>query len=660
MAWNTTQVLTALTVQLRATVQETTEIARHIEVAPATGAPGSGIAHVDTRYHTAAGVANPGSSSLVLQELVELHQSLNGNEPSVAIVNGGDWWWGVFEVSGVPTQAANVNLRWLESTGGNPTQNSTKSVTPGGTKEATARAILAQLETITHATDADLYVVNGRGALFYGWVTQGGDANRWSVVLVASSHRQRYARIVNLLSNVTAAYTYGQSEGELLTYRIGDPGAPWDQAMLDGQIATAPETNAQGGTTSVIPTREDVYLQGMQHRAATASKMRSGDAVLHAEIIAPAVPRTVVIPIAYTDFASATGTITRRIDLPWPFDDRLGFDYYSEGTPIITDAFIELGTAWQVASGSAQAGTYPSVTMDIGVSAPVLPDASSSGRMTTSALLRNVRLTENATQGFNLGGGYAPVNQVYAPSGEAYHGGVDQNHSGNAQEWVNWSETDTYLQASIPYIDAPEPTVVQLLLFEPAEAYTPDGSNYTEFQIYVCPPNVTATSNNFVTLDTYFDVTAAPYNLPSNRWSSTGVYSPPSTLAGQTRTQYLPLLLPRGWKLAVRQLQTGHGGLTDMRNWRVRVLTSAHRGRGVLLNTPSSTPIANPFSDRKDTLTCTINLEARTELQVGLGVTEPAETTYDLASLDQGQCYLHVRFWQPRRVGSQRSYSTEG
>ena len=659
MAWNTAQVLTALTAQLRATAPDTTEIVRHLEVSPSTGAPGSGVAHADTRLHT-SGVSNPGSSSLVLQELVELHQSLNTNESSVAIVDSGDWWWGVFELSGVPTGAADVNLRWLESSGATPTQTATRSVTPGADEEATARAILTQLETIPHATDADLYAVNGRGAFFYAWVTQGGDSNRWSVVLVASSHRQRYARILTALTNVTAAYTYGQSEGELLVSRIADPSSPWDEAMTEGDIVAKPQTNAQGGTSEVIPTREDVYLQGMPIRAATAAKMRSEDKVLHGEIIAPAVPRTVVIPIDYTDFASATGTITRRIDLPWPFDDRLGFAYYSEGTPLITDAFIELGTAWQVASGSAQAGTYPSVTMDIGVSAPVLPDSGTNGRMATSAILRGVRLTENATQGFNLGGGYAPVNQVYAPSGEKYHGGAGANHSGNATEWINWAETDQYLQAAVPYIDASEPTMVQLLVFEPVEAYTPDESNYTTFKLYVCPPNVAPSSGNFVTLDTYFDVTAAPYNLPTNRWSATGVYTPQATLAGQPRTQYLPLLLPRGWKLAVEQIQTGHGGLGDTRNWRVRVLTSAHRGRGVLLNTPSSTPTPDPFSDRKDTLTCTINLEAKTELQVGGGVTEPAETTYNLASLDQGKCYLHVRFWQPRRVGSQRSYSTEG
>ena len=657
MSWTTNQVLTALTVKLRATAPDTTAVVQHIEVSPTTAAPGTGIAHVDTRVHTSGGTSDPATSSLVLQELVELHQSLNANEPSVAIVNGADWWWSVIEVQGVPGQSGNINLRWLEDDGANPTQNANKSVAPGADTEATARNILTQLETIPHATDAGLRVVNGRGAFFYGWVVQGGSSNLWSVVLVASSHRQRYARVVESMQSVQAQYTYGGADGRMLVTHLEDPGAPWDAAMLASQIAAVAETNAQGGSTSVIPTRDDLTIQGTTHRAATAAKMRTVDKVTHAEIIAPAVPRTVVIPIAYSDFSAVSGTITRSINLPWPFNDRLGFDYYAEGTPVILDAFLELGTPWQVASGSGQAGVYPSVVMDIGLSAPVLPDASYSGRLTTSALLRGIRLTENATQNYNLGGGYAPVNQVYAPSGEHHQGAVAANHAGNADEWVHWGDTDRNTQAAVPYIEASEDMALRLIAFQPQEAYAPDSSNYTTFKIYVCPKDTAPASQSFVALNTYFDITAAPYSMPS-AWSSAGVYTPTAAVSGEMQESYLPIRIPKGWKLAVEQIQVGHGGLSDMRSWTVQILTAAHRGRGMLL-TPGSMPVVDPFSDRSDNLTATISLEAQTELQVGDGITEPGGTTYNLASLDQGQCYLHVRFWQPRRVGSQRSYATE-
>jgi hypothetical protein len=499
--------------------------------------------------------------------------------------------------------------------------------------------------------------VNGRGAFFYAWVATGGSNNVPTVIVVAATQRQRYARILSALSGVTAAYTYAGSKSTLLVETIQDPGGIWGTAMRSDGVAAITATNSAGSSVSIVPTREDLTVQDATFRAADAAKMLTTNKVEHGEVIAPAVMRSAVVKIQHSDFASASGTISRTIALPWPFADRLGFDYYSEGTPIITDAFIEFATPFQV--DTSNNASYPGCTLDIGISAPMLPDTA--GRMSSSALIRGARVTENANQGFTLGGGLYPVNAPFMPMGESYHGSAQSNHAGAATEWVQWSETEAYTTAPIPHIDAYESTVITSIVFEPQTAYSATAQDFTQFQIFVCPRETVPSSGNFVALDTYVDITAAPYNAPTARWTSAGVYTPPTTTAaGQPRTAHVGLLLRAGWKIAIKQIQTGAGGISDTRSWKVRVTTSAHRGKGVLLQSKSNV-VVDPWSDRADTLTATINLEKKTELQVGLGsgVSEPDGLTYDLAGLDQGVCYLHIHFWQPRRIATSRTYASE-
>jgi hypothetical protein len=156
---------------------------------------------------------------------------------------------------------------------------------------------------------------------------------------------------------------------------------------------------------------------------------------------------------------------------------------------------------------------------------------------------------------------------------------------------------------------------------------------------------------NFVALSTYFDLTAAPY---SNAEWPTATYTPASLAISKQASTILGILIPSGWKIALKCTATG---TVITRGWTVGAFGYVHRGQGTLMQSPNSTAMLDPWSDRSDTLTATISLEKKVEVQVGTGVTEDAGTTYDLASLDQGKCFLHLHFWQVRRSATGMTYA---
>jgi hypothetical protein len=654
MAWTSTQFFTALAAEWYAQRRATQHTA-HIDVSPSSGLPGSGVAHRDMRFVNIAGSVKRTDSNIVLQEVADLYKSWNASPTEEAFedhlaISAGQWWWCAIEVKAVPSGAANIALRWLEPDSGGPTKETTKSVTPGATTALTADAILTQLETITQDTNAEFKVVNGRGAMFHAWVTTGGSGSYSTVMIAASSSRQTFARVTSTFgtSDIDVTYTYGVSEGSLLTNKIRDLRYPWTTGMTSSQIATVAMANAASGTTAAIPTREDLDVQEALFRSSTGSNMSSSGKVLHSEVIAPAVLRTCIIEINHSDFSSASGTISRSINLAFPFNDRLGFDYYAEGPVILKDAFIEHHTPFQVASSSSEAGVYPSVILDVGTSTPT----GLGGRVKKSAILRNCRVTPNVTQGWNQGAGFEHLNTL-APAAENYHGAVTTALADGASAWFNWGETHTYPTSdfhtgsgTIPsYLTFTEPFVITAMTFElpSATAYTYNASHKVAFQICVCPKGTSPIEANFVPLSTYFDLTAEPYG--NANWP-TATYTPASLAVSTQVSTVLGILIPSGWKIALKCTATG---TVITRGWTVRAFGHVHRGQGTLMQSPNSTTMIDPWSDRSDTLTATLSLEKKVEVQVGSGVTEAGGTTYDLASLDQGKCFLHLHFWQVRR-----------
>jgi len=662
MAWTAGQFFVALAAEWYAQ-RHATQHTTHIDISPAEGLPGSGVAHRDMRFVNLAGTVKRIDSNIVLQEVGEFYKSWYSSPTEEAFedhlaLSAGQWWWCAIEVKAEPSGAANVALRWLEPDSGAPTKEVTKSVTPGGTVALTAAAILAQLETIPHDVDSELRVVNGRGAMFHAWVTTGGSGAYNTVMIAASSSRQTFARVTSTFgtSDVAVAYTYGVSEGSLLTNKIRDLRYPWTTGMTAAEIATIDMPNAASGTTAAIPTREDIDVQETVFRSSTGANMTTGAKVLHGEVIAPAVLRTCIIEINHSDFSGASGTISRQIALPFPFTDRLGFDYYSEGPVILKDAFIEQHTAFQVDTSSAEAGVYPSCILDIGVTTPV----PLGGRVKSSAILRSCRMTTNVTQGWNQGAGFEHLNTLH-PAAENYHGAVTSVLSDGASTWFDWGETATYPttdyhtgSGTIPsYLTFTEPFIITAMTFElpSGTAYTYDAAHKVAFQICVCPKETSPVEANFVALSTYFDLTAAPY---SNAEWPTATYTPASLAISKQASTILGILIPSGWKIALKCTATG---TVITRGWTVGAFGYVHRGQGTLMQSPNSTAMLDPWSDRSDTLTATISLEKKVEVQVGTGVTEDAGTTYDLASLDQGKCFLHLHFWQVRRSATGMTYA---
>ncbi len=666
MSWSSNQFAAALIEEWRSKAPASTEHRRHATVEPLDAMPASGIAHRDLRRHSLAGASERADSSVVIQEVGDFFKAWSASVSdtdgesfeSYLAVSTGAWWWGTFEIVSNPAANAGVTLKWLQPTVGQHLQSATRTVVVGANVTATAVAILAQLELIKHVGSATKYVVNGKSSMFHAWITNGGSANKKTVVIAASSSRQGFAEISTTFAaaKVLPTYASGTSAGAILTNRLRDLRHPWTTAMVNAEIATANLTNKAGGTTAVVPTREDLDAQGVLLRSSTGASMTTGGKVAHPEVIAAAVPRTVVLELNYTDFAAAAGTLVRTVALPFPFTDRLDFDYFVEGPVIITDAFIENHTSWQVNTAGQHSGTYPSVTLDVGITNPVLEDAGTE-RLSRSAILRRQRVTTNVTIGMPVEAGMSGLNTGYHGA-ETYHGACDSVLTNGQTAYIQFGETDSYPTTDyhagagdIPrYITIPQDFVMTEITFElpSSTAYTYAAAHHVKFKILVCPPSTSPQVASFVSIGDYIDLSAEPFNTA---FSTTGEYKPASAAASVAVTERIGAMIGAGWKVAI--LATAVGTVTT-RGWTVRVHGYYHGAKGAALAGGDSV-IVDPWSGRSDTLTLTAQFEQKTEL---LATAEPGTAVYDLAQLDQGKCYLHIRYWQPRRVAAAQAAAT--
>lgn len=653
MAWSEANVITSITAQLATQrAQGRVGVVPAQQIAPTD--PGAGV-------HTYLNRQSK-DSILSIQDVVQVHAThQDADSLSVTDDDGESWlsyvqvqsaprWYCTLEVLSNPSGAADVILEWLEPTSAGQVKTSTTSVTPGANATETAEAILTALEAINQIVDTSLPVVNGSGAWFSAWVDTTTTGNP-SVVVVSNFQHQQFAELSARWSASDVLVELEQvveAEGVLQATMIRDPLHPWTTVINAGSGAQK-DYDVGGGTVTAVVPRHDVDVQGVLMRPASATQTRTVNVYNGAEVIAPGVMRAVRIKLDYTDWSSATGNLG-TIDIPMPFDDWLGEDYYREGAVVITDMFIERSTAFQLDSGGTHAGVYPKVYMDVGMNLPELDDEGDH-RASEAAFLVDMDVHTSDALKRDRSAGYWPAN-IHGGGTQVYVGGTETGH-GHADEWVIWSNTARYPRSGTipPMICAEQGLWIDRVKVErvASTAFTATGANYVTITPYVLAPNTDPAEANWQALGSVVDLTAAPYNLS---WS-TGYQLPAATYnPGDTVTLDLGIRLPEGWKFGIRISEAGTGAIEE---WGFQVRTAwSPRNRGPLMLNTSQTPMVKPYASTASTLRATLHLPGETAF-VDESAVSPAPT-YDLADLDQGELYLHIHFWQPRRVTTEPAY----
>jgi hypothetical protein len=654
MAWSAANVVTSINAQLATQrAQGRVGVVPAQQIAPTD--PGAGLSTYLNRQSK--------DSILSIQDVVQVHATHHAaSDLSVSDDEGESWlsyaqiqsaprWYCTLEVLSNPSGAANVILKWLEPNGAGQVKTSTTSVTQGANAGLTAQAILTALEAITQVVDTSLSVVNGSGAWFSAWIDSTTTGNP-SVVVVSNYQHQQFAELTTAWSSPDVLVELEQvveAEGVLQATVIRDPLHPWTSVINSGSGAQK-DYSVGGGTVTANVPRHDVDIQGVLMRPGSGTKTRTGDVHNGVEVIAPGVMRAVRLKLRYQDWSSASGTNLRTIDIPMPFNDWLGEDYYREGAVVITDMFVERATAFQLDTAGTHTGTYPKVHLDVGMSLPELDDEGDH-RASEAAFLVDLDVHTSDPLHRDRSAGYWPAN-VHGGGTQVYVGGTEEGH-GHANEWVVWSNTARYPRSgTIPPMICAEQGLwidkITVELVDPA-AFTASGANYVTFKPYVLPPSTDPSEANWLGLGTVVDLTAAPYNLSwANEYQlPAATYNP-----GDTFTLELGIRLPRGWKFGLKVAETGTGQIED---WGVQLRTAwSPRNRGPLMLNTSQSPMVKPFASAATSLRATLHLPGETAF-VDESAVSPAPT-YDLADLDQGELYLHVHFWQPRRITSEPAY----